>query len=286
MKFLKIIINTLISLFLFILIIVLMFITSCKTLISKENISTFISDANILNVDVNILFNQEESGVTLKEKIYQLALENSIPEEIIEDILKSEQINQLLGDFFNKTITYIIEGGEKPQISQDTIIDIKKVAKLSLNDHINIMIEEEQLSIYIDNYCNDIVKIVPDRNDIVGEIPTESLEKIINFNVMYIYIIVLLLLILISIINKKWFYFINTLGITMLLSGIIFVIFGSMEYIITNLVVEKLSGMIPFIIPLITNILTIGFKTGVFVSFSSIVLILIYVTIKRMSNSK
>ena len=263
-----------------------MFITSCKTLISKENISTFISDANILNVDVNILFNQEESGVTLKEKIYQLALENSIPEEIIEDILKSEQINQLLGDFFNKTITYIIEGGEKPQISQDTIIDIKKVAKLSLNDHINIMIEEEQLSIYIDNYCNDIVKIVPDRNDIVGEIPTESLEKIINFNVMYIYIIVLLLLILISIINKKWFYFINTLGITMLLSGIIFVIFGSMEYIITNLVVEKLSGMIPFIIPLITNILTIGFKTGVFVSFSSIVLILIYVTIKRMSNSK
>lgn len=255
-------------------------------LISKENISNFISEGNILNVDVNVLFNQGESGVTLKEKITLLAKENNIPEQIVTDILKSEQINQLLGDFFNQTITYLIEGGNKPQISQDTIDDIKKTASISLNEHINVMIEEEQLNTYIDNYCNSIIDIIPDRSVIVDSNYTQLLEKIINFNVIYLYAIILLFLILSSIINQKWYFFIKILGYSMFTAGIIFVIFGSMEYIISNLVVENVMGIVPFILPLITNILTISFKTGVFVSFSSIVIVLIYLTINRIKISK
>ena len=55
---------------------------------------------------------------------------------------------------------------------------------------------------------------------------------------------------------------------------------------ISNMIAEKLSGMIPFILPLITNVLTIWFKAGVLVSFTSIVLILIYLTINKTKTVK
>ena len=72
----------------------------------------------------------------------------------------------------------------------------------------------------------------------------------------------------------------------MLISGLLFVTIGSMEYIISNLISTQITLMQPFVLPLITNLLTIWFKSGVLVSFSSIVLILIYLTINRMSKTK
>ena len=156
MKLVKLVFNIFIFLVLQLLIMVAMFVQCSKTLISQENISDFISDADILNVDINVLFNQEESGITLKEKIAELATLNNIPDEIVEDILQSEEINQLLGDFFNQTITYIIEGGEKPHISETSIENMKKAANTSLNNHLNIMLEEEQLEIYIEDYSKSI----------------------------------------------------------------------------------------------------------------------------------
>lgn len=284
MKILKFIANTIISCILLVLIIFLMFITSSKTLISKKNISNFIGDANILNVDVNLLFNQQEIGVTLKEKIISLGLENNIPEEIIMDILKSKEINKWLGDFFNQTINYVINRETKPQILEETINDMKTIANVSLENHINIMIEEEQLEKYIEKFCSSIVEIVPDRNEIIGNLDTDKIDDIINFNEAYLYIIISLLLILLCIINQNWYIFIKFIGITMLISGILFVIMGSMEYVITNLILNKITSMQSFILPLITNVLTIWFKSGVLVSFSSVVLILIYLTIKRMDN--
>jgi len=282
MKIIKCFINTFISCVLLFLILSSMFIICSKTLISKKNISEFISDTDILNVDVNILFNQEKSGITLKEKIFLLAIENNIPKNIIEDILESKQINELLGDFFNQTIIYAVNGGEKPKILDETILDMKLIAKRSLDNHINIMLEEEQLNLYIENYCNSIVEIVPDRNEMIGDLPINILEDILNFNVLYLFLIITLILILLCIINKGWYKFIKYLGITMLLSGLLFVIVGSMEYLISNILLTKITSMKTFISPLITNLLTIWFKSGVIVSFSSFVLILIYLTMNKM----
>lgn len=283
MRFIKTIFNIIIFLILFILIMIAMFIQCSKTFISKDNISEFISDANILNIDVNILFNQEESGITLKQKIYDLAIENDIPDEITNDMLESKEINELLGDFFNQTIIYIIEGGEKPQISNQAVENIKKTAKISLDEHLNIMIEEEELNSYIDNYCLNISSIVPDRNLIVNVASMDTVRKVINFELIYIYIAIILVLILPALSSKKFYTPIKYLGISMFIAGITFVILGSMEFVISGVIIENLKVMIPFIKPLITNVLTIWFKSGVLISFTSIVLILIYVTINKMT---
>lgn len=284
MKLVKLVFNIFIFLVLQLLIMVAMFVQCSKTLISQENISDFISDADILNVDINVLFNQEESGITLKEKIAELATLNNIPDEIVEDILQSEEINQLLGDFFNQTITYIIEGGEKPHISETSIENMKKAANTSLNNHLNIMLEEEQLEIYIEDYSKSITNIVPDRTVVIGDMPTDIIKYIINFDMVYLYIAIILLLALPALSTKKFYTPIKYLGFAMFISGIIFVIIGSMEFVITSFIANNIQGMAPFILSLITNVLTIWFKSGVLISFTSILLLLIYTTLNRIYN--
>lgn len=284
MRIVKHFVNGFISFLLLILIMITMFITCNRFLISKKNISNFINEANVLNIDVNILFNQEESGITLKEKLISLALENNIPEEIIYDLIQTEEINEFLGDFFNQTIKYTINGGYKPQILDGTIEKMKIIANKSLNNHINVMLEDEQLDIYVEDYCNSIVNIIPNRNEMIGNIPIDILENILNFNVLYLCFIIILVLILISIINGSYYKFIKYLGIGMLISGLIFVLVGSLEYIISNIVLEQINTMKPFILSLITNLLTIWFKCGVLISFFSVVLLLVYSTINRISN--
>jgi len=285
MKFIKVIANALISIIVFILILISMFISSSQKLISKENISVFISDADILNVDVNVLFNQEEIKITLKEKITNLAILNNIPNEIVEDILKSEEINEMLGDFFNQTITYVIEGGSKPNIQDESVNKIKEVANISLNDNLNIMIEEDELNNYIESFSKSIVDIVPERDEIINNSDMELFKIMINFNLIYLYIIILCLLLISIFINKKYYIPFKILGISMFVSGILFVIMGSLEYIVTNFIIKDIQGMQPFIMPLITNVLTIWFKQGIMISFTSLFLILIYITLNRMNKS-
>ena len=146
MKFIKIFINTFLSLALIVVITASMFVYCSKALISKENISRYVKSADIINADIGTLFNREASGVTLKQRITELAREKNIPEDIITDILKSDGINMLLGDFFNQTVMYIVNGDSKPVMLQKTIDDMKLVARESLNNHINIMMDEEELA--------------------------------------------------------------------------------------------------------------------------------------------
>lgn len=284
MKLLKLISNIIITFLLVFLMIITMFITCSKNFISQKNMSKFIDEANILNTDINILFNKEEIGITLKAKVVSLAIENNIPEKIINDILESKQINDLLGDFFSQTIYYAINGGNKPIILDSTITKMKESARESLEKNINVMISEEDMDKYVENYCNSIVKLVPERHELIGNLPIDIFQDIINVNVIYMYVMIILFLFLVIIINKKWYKFIGFLGLSMAISGIIFVTIGSMDYLVNNLIVNQMTGMQQFISPLITNALTIWFKSGVLVSFSSIILILIYLTLKKINT--
>ena len=56
----------------------------------------------------------------------------------------------------------------------------------------------------------------------------------------------------------------------------------AMEFLISNLIIENIQGMIPFITPLITNVLTVCFKSGVISSFTAITLILVYITLNKI----
>ncbi len=270
------------SVLIFILIVALVFLYSGKSLVNRENLSNYIENAEVLNMDINVIFNLEESGITLKEKIYQLGLESNIPEDVLDDIISSDEINIIFGDFFSNTIDYLVNGLNKPQLSEDSINKLIEVANDSLEDHINLMLESEQLEEYIRDFCSKLADIVPERYEVIGSLPITSIQAFLNFNQLYLYLMIAILLVIITVCLWSIYKPIKYLAIPMISSGVMFAIFGSMNNFINDYVISNLDGLKPLISPFITILLTIIFKVGVLVSFSGVFLIIIYVVINRI----
>ena len=180
MKLIRKILTFFCIIFLFIAIVFTIIIYSGKNLLNKENLSNYIKNSNILNMDINVIFNLEESGMTLKEKIYNLGIESNIPEKIMDDILKSDEINLILGDFFNETIYYLIDERTKPELSEEAVNKMIELASLSLEDHINIMLTKEELQNYVLDYTNKLLEIIPNKQVMIGVLPISTIS-LLNF---------------------------------------------------------------------------------------------------------
>ena len=269
-------------LILFVLIVLIILFHSGRSLINRENLSNYTENADILNMDSNVIFNLDESGITLKEKIYNLAVECNIPEKIILDILKSEEINIVLGDFFNKTIYYLVNGGYKPQLSDDTINKMVQISMISLDEHLNIMMEEDELEKYVLEYCHKLTNIIPDRQEMIGNLPISYIQKFLNFDIWTLYLLAFSCILLLNILTFSFYKPIKYLGICFFISGVIFVILGCMNNVINDIIVSQITNMKILISPLITILLTIWFKLGVLISFSGVFLILFYIIINRI----
>ena len=270
------------SILIFFLIVALVFLYSGKSVIKKENLSNYIEDADVLNMDVNMIFNLEESGITLNEKIYQLGIESEIPEQILDDIISSDEINIILGDFFSNTINYLVNGDEKPQLSIDSINKMIEVANNSLDNHLNLILDSEVLDSYIQNFCNKLTDIVPERQEVIGRLPITYIQDFLNFNPLYLYLAILVLIIVIVVCLLSIYRPLKYLAIPMIISGVLFAILGSMNNFINSYVISNLDGLKPLISPFITIILTIIFKVGVLVSFSGVFIMITYVVINRI----
>lgn len=269
-------------LILFLLIVLIILFHSGRNLINRENLSNYTENADILNMDSNVIFNLDESGITLKEKIYNLAVECNIPEKIILDILKSEEINIVLGDFFNKTIYYLVNGGYKPQLSDDTINKMIQISMISLDEHLNIMMEDNELEKYVLEYCHKLTNIIPDRQEMIGNLPISYIQKFLNFDIWTLYLLAFSCILLLNILTFSFYKPIKYLGICFFISGVIFVILGCMNNVINDIIVSQITNMKILISPLITILLTIWFKLGVLISFSGVFLILFYIIINRI----
>lgn len=288
MKFISKMLAYICGILLFFAISFLILIYSGKSMLNKENLSNYIKSSNILNIDINVIFNLEESGMTLKEKIYNLGIESNIPEKIMEDILKSEEINIILGDFFNETIYYLIDEREKPQLSNDAVTKMLDLACASLEDHINIMMSEDDLKSYILDFEEKLMDIVPERQVMIGVLPVSIIKSLLNFNTIYLVALIFVILILLVIFLWSFYKPIKYLGTCLLINGIIFVILGSLNNFFSQLVLSQVERLKFVISPFITIILTIWFKCGVLISFTGVFIIIFYIVINRIviNNNK
>lgn len=288
MKFISKMLAYICGILLFFAISFLILIYSGKSMLNKENLSNYIKSSNILNIDINVIFNLEESGMTLKEKIYNLGIESNVPEKIMEDILKSEEINIILGDFFNETIYYLIDEREKPQLSNDAVTKMLDLACASLEDHINIMMSEDDLKSYVLDFEDKLMDIVPERQVMIGVLPVSIIKSLLNFNTIYLVALIFVILILLVIFLWSFYKPIKYLGTCLLINGIIFVILGSLNNFFSQLVLSQVERLKFVISPFITIILTIWFKCGVLISFTGVFIIIFYIVINRIviNNNK
>lgn len=273
------------SLALFCVLLLVMLLTTTRNLITKDNLASYIRDADILEMKANTLLDIGPDGnqITLKEKIEMIALDAGIPKEIVNDILKSKELNELLGEFFSGTIDYVLNGGAKPKLSDETVQKMKTVALESSARHINIILEDEQLEEYIENYTEELSQLLPERSHYIGNgVWVNNVRQFLNLNSLYLYMTIAILTVFIGLFCWSTYKPLQYLSITMIIAGVIFVIFGSADGILNPLLISKITSMKAIVSPLITNILTLWFKCGVIVSFSGMFLLVIYAVIARV----
>lgn len=257
-------------------------IKTTHNLVTKDNLARYIKDANILDIKANVLLDVQEE-VTVKEKITEMALEIGIPKEIVKDILKSEELTELLGEFFSRTLDYVINGGIKPTLSEETVNKMVTLALESSANHINVVLEDEVLEKYTLEYTVQIGNLIPDRLEIIeNETIYTHLYNILNFDIIYLYIVIAICTIFIGIFTWTFYKPVKCIGFAMMFAGIVFVIFGSSNGILNGFMTSQIAGMKDLISPLITNILTLWFKSGVIVSFAGVFLLVLYSIISRI----
>ncbi|MEG2321958.1 MAG: hypothetical protein RSB71_00510 [Bacilli bacterium] len=266
------------SILIFSLIIITMFITSNKKLVTKDNLTLYAKNTEVLKLNLKFIIKED---VTLEEKIKELGKSAGIPEDIVFDILKSNELKELFGEFFSKTIDYVINGGKRPVLEKQTVTNITKVATDSLERHLNIVLEKETLVRYIEKYTTDITSIIPNRSEIINNQYFVYMQDILKFNTLYLYFALLGLIILTGLLSKSAYKPLKYLGISMLLGGLIFVIIGSCYGLINPYIVKNIIDL-ELVSSLVRSILNLWFKIGVFVSFTSVIILLIYIAITRI----
>lgn len=224
---------------------------------------------------------------TIKETIIALARKENIPNQIIDDLVESNELNRLMSDFIRGIIDYAIIGDEKPTISYDAMKSLINFANNSLDDHINLIINKQQLEIYIEQYVMALNKLVPDRNEIVIDShKVDIFRQILSFNVTYLYILTFLLILSIGLLLWNWYLPIKNLGIVVTISGVIFTVLGSLEWPIYNFIKLHISDMDNLIEPMLKQVLLIFFKEGVVYTIIGVFLIIIFVVINRFIRNK
>jgi len=273
------------SLALFCILLLTMLLITTRNLITKDNLASYIKDADILSMKVNTLLDIGEEGnqITLKEKIESMALNIGIPKEVVEDIAKSEELNELLGEFFSGTIDYVLNDSEKPVLSEETVDKMKQAALESSSNHINVTLEDEELERYIEIYTEELRELLPDRSHYIGTgVWVNNIRDFLSLNSAYLYLTMAILTIFIGLFCWSTYKPLQYVSITMIMAGLIFVIFGSADGVMNPLLVSQATSMKAIISPLITNILTLWFKCGVIVSFGGMFLLVIYAVIARV----
>ena len=290
-RFIKKSLVILCTVLLFFSIISVMLLTATKNIVSKESISDYINKANILELQVGKVLKTDNTSLdnnsTIRETILAMAKNASIPEAIIDDVIKSNELSNLLGDFVKGIIDYAVIGVEKPTISDEAKEQLINTANKSLESHIDLVMEEEELDKYIENFINTLNGMVPERNDIViDSSKLDLVRNILTFDTTYLYVSILILTSLIVVLLRNWYYPIKSLGITMLISGVLFTIVGCLEWPIYNLIKDSIVKIDDLIHPLLNKVLMICFKEGVIYSALGIVLIILFVVIHRFIDNR
>ncbi len=266
--------NSLIGLFL-----VLFFFITNHNLINDNNLSTYINEADILNIKASYIFDVTDD-ITVLEKLEEMAFELAIPEEIIDDILKSEELTSILAEYFKISLNSYYD---EVILSNDLIEKMIEIALVSSEDHLNIVLSDDVLEELIITYCNNVQSLMPEKLEVIGN---SKILKIWNysfdFNQLYLLLIGLVIVVLVTLVNKDFKKSIKYIGLTLMITGIIFVLFGSLDGVLNNYLTDELDGIKVILSPLITQLATIWFQTGFLLSFSGILIYLIFVFIKRI----
>ena len=292
MKFLKGLVLTILVIILFISTYALLILFPVKNAVGKNSIKELITNLEIEKmVDDNPEF--EQTFNEMFEPILEETKELGIDEEIIVKIMDSKEVKNFLGDLTSNVVDYVLTGENQKLITTENIEELVITAINDINESGIYKITEKQKTAVLDSvqkYADEFQDLIPDTQVVEESLSVEDQEvlNIIRFVLGDTLITILLISALVSFVGlialkfkqAKWVKYIAIpMLISSLISGITYVILK----VANNMVIND-----EYIY--ITNIFNKGINTGIILSFSicvlMIVALIVYgITTKRKTSS-
>ncbi len=259
---------------------VMFFLSENKQLISHTSLAYYIEEGDILNVKASYILNTYEE-IPLVEKLGNTATSIGIPEEVITDILDSEELKQVLGYFFSQSLNKYYEDVNLPDEALDLMIES---ALKSSENHLSVTMSDGELTAKVNDFYYEIKGLMLEQIDIIGNSKILQYWQLsLNYDFSYMYFLILINLIVLAVVNKGVVKVLKYLGITLIICGVIYVLLSSLSPILKQFLLNELQGTQALLSPLITNLLTSWFLAGVTISFIGVFILIVYNVIYRLS---
>lgn len=267
------------TIFLFILIgLVALFLT--ENLFSKSNISTIIENVDLKEIKVSD--NNEQK--TAFDYVYNYTSQLGLTKEATEELLKEEDVNKILTDYFSDIANFYLYGQDIPTYTKEQImLDITKINNL-LPAEKQISLTEEQVEKTTEE-INNLSETLTTKQVLVNQEST-----FLTFNDSYlknakIYMLISLIIIffLIALIRFKLYSPLGWCGIPMIMVGCFYMLFSLTKYAIKAL--ETSLEKYQYIIDLLSNsIFNKSLIYGIIILVIGLVMTIIYNVIRNKKD--
>lgn len=238
------------------LIFLMMLIGIAKSMITEEHISKYIVSSNIFDSPSGEVFGDNNN--TLKQSISNKFLEMKISEQVTENVLYSNEFNDVLTSYVYSYVNNLLFSSEREKLDNNKIISIVQdkyyeVEGVNLSDAQLVMLND-----YVSDLCLKVYNFTPGLNELEGLGINVDVLKFVSSICYFKYVwfvlgafaLVLYILIAICFLNKlKAFKWCSNI---LVIDGLILVIFSFLEVKFFSMFVNS-RGIIDSLVLTIAN---------------------------------
>lgn len=213
---------------------------SINKFVNTDNLKQIINTKNVLNI--------EYEETTFKENIIQIFEEFDISYLDAKEVVEGKEFEELLDNYLDQVIDYYLNNEKLPEFDNEKLSTLLELA-MSKNNKLS-EIQKQLIKTSLINEKDKLEESIPNRDEIVEDKTIKEIRYLYNsISVFYFVGGIIILMFLIFIFTYSLYKPFKYLGISLIFSSLIFIIF----YLFKNTIINYSEQSLSFIINNIFN---------------------------------
>lgn len=213
---------------------------SINKFVNTDNLKQIINTKNVLNI--------EYEGTTFEENIIQIFEEFDISYLDAKEVVEGKEFEELLDNYLDQVIDYYLNNEKLPEFDNEKLSTLLELA-MSKNNKLS-EIQKQLIKTSLINEKDKLEESIPNRDEIMEDKTIKEIRYLYNsISVFYFVGGIIILMFLIFIFTYSLYKPFKYLGISLIFSSLIFIIF----YLFKNTIINYSEQSLSFIINNIFN---------------------------------
>lgn len=213
---------------------------SINKFVNTDNLKQIINTKNVLNI--------EYEETTFKENIIQIFEEFDISYLDAKEVVEGKEFEELLDNYLEQVIDYYLNNEKLPEFDNEKLSTLLELA-MSKNNKLS-EIQKQLIKASLINEKDKLEESIPNRDEIMEDKTIKEIRYLYNsISVFYFVGGIIILMFLIFIFTYSLYKPFKYLGISLIFSSLIFIIF----YLFKNTIINYSGQSLSFIINNIFN---------------------------------